>query len=185
MRGKKFSAVTTCCPKKCYENILIGQQNQLFDNFYALGIKSNQDLFLSSCILSKDIKTRKMQCESKPVETWEYSINVPPLNTRCLVCREFLLKLLQITPRRIRTVQAKVKRGSLDFKEKRGTHDNRPTKIPDSLWTLVQDHWASIPHSPSHYAVKKSKRLYFYNSELTVSKLFSMFKEYYLSLIHI
>ena len=70
----------------------------------------------------------------------------------------------------MRTIQAKVERGSLDFKENRGTRDNKPTKIPDSVCTLVQEHLASIPHSPSHYAAKKSKILYFENSELAVSK---------------
>lgn len=179
VKGKKFSSVTNCCPKKCCDQVLVAQQNNLFDNFYGLGDRCNQHLYLSGCMNKKDIKTRILNA-TNPIETlWEYNINLPEINVRHAVCREFLCKLFQISARKVRTVQSTLKKGSLDFKEKRGTHGNRPNKIDGSVWNHVEEHWASIPNTPSHYSANKSKQLYFDNSSLTVTELFRLFKVYF------
>lgn len=44
---------------------------------------------------------------------------------------------------------------------------------------LIREHCLSIPHSQSHYSLGKSSRLYFENSELTLTKLYLLFVEYY------
>ncbi|KAG8274760.1 hypothetical protein J6590_100767 [Homalodisca vitripennis] len=63
---------------------------------------------------------------------------------------------ITLSTRRSTLTSDTLKKGSLDFKEKRGTHNNRPTKIDDSVWNLVEEHWASLPNTPSHYAAKKA-----------------------------
>lgn len=175
VNGKKFTRPNSCCPKTCLTKILAVHQEHLYNNFYALGNKASQDLYLSGCMYNKDIKTRQVAEISKPRE-WEYSINVPELNTKQLVCRQFLLSLFQVTARRFRTIQNKLKQGSLDFSEKRGKQANRPHKIDDTVWSYVKEHWSTLPSTPSHYSAKKSTPLYFDNSELTIKKLFDMFK---------
>lgn len=180
VKGKKFVQVKKCCNKNCFQNVLVKHQNQMFQNFYHLGSKQAQDLYLSGCMMKKEIKLRKAQVDTNHVESlWEYNLKIPEINERVLVCRKLVMNLFQITQRRLRTIQDKLKQGSIDFKEKRGTHDNRPNKINDSVWKLIEDHWSSLPNTPSHYCSKKSKRLYFDNTDLTITSLFEMFQKFY------
>lgn len=130
----------------------------LFDNFYALGSKANQDLYLSGSMYDKDIKSRRTNVTAKPiVNLWEYNLLVPEISNRILVCRQFLLSIFQVTAPRFHTIQNKLKTGSIDFTEKRVTHNNRPHKIEDDVWSLIKEHWSSMPNTPSHYSAKKVK----------------------------
>lgn len=180
VQGKKFVPVKKCCNTNCFQNVLVKHQNQLFKNFYQLGNKQTQDLYISSCMMNKEVKLRKAQVDTKHVESlWEYNLKIPEIDKRVLVCRKLVMNLFQITQRRIRTIQGKLKQGSIDFKEKRGTHNNRPNKIDDTVWKLIEDHWASLPNTPSHYCSKKSNRLYFDNTDLTITSLFELFQTFY------
>lgn len=62
--------------------------------------------------------------------------------------------------------------------EKRGKHNNRPNKISQNVYDLIQEHWATFPSKSSHYGPVSNKK-YFENSDLNVEKLYRSFKEFY------
>lgn len=57
------------------------------------------------------------------------------------------------------------------FEERRGEHTKRPHKVNNNDWELALEHLMSIPHKTSHYAAKKSHRLYFENPNRTIKDL--------------
>lgn len=62
--------------------------------------------------------------------------------------------------------------------ETRGTQSN-PRRIPEEIWKMVKDHWASIPHKKSHYCYNKTQKKYFEYSDLNVKILHNLFQDYY------
>lgn len=73
----------------------------------------------------------------------------------------------------------KYARDTTIVKNLRGQHSNRPNKINDDVWELVEKHWSLIPHCESQYSASKSSKKYFVNSELNVKKLFRLFQSYF------
>lgn len=57
--------------------------------------------------------------------------------------------LLQVLETRVRIVQGKVSHGGT-FEERRGKHDNSPTKLGQHVWELALEHLKTIPHRPGH-----------------------------------
>ena len=52
-------------------------------------------------------------------------------------------------------------------------------RMTDEIKKVIQEHCSSIPHSESHYKRADSSVTYFDNSDLTLTKLYSLFEEYY------
>lgn len=51
--------------------------------------------------------------------------------------------------------------------------------MSEDMWALMQEHLESIPASESHYAYQKTKKKYFLNPNLSVKKLYRLFKAFY------
>lgn len=109
--------------------------------------------------------------------SWCYSIeNADRINTR--VCKVLVMRLFQVTKRRINFVQSRLNESTIDMSDMRGKTGN-PKKINGNTYDLALEHLALLPHSPSHYT--ESTRLYFDDSTLTVKAIFESFQEFYLS----
>ncbi|XP_043464094.1 uncharacterized protein LOC122507356 [Leptopilina heterotoma] len=174
--GKVFSPTSVCCSKKCAAKIEINDQNQLFDYFHNFEEKERQDIFLMSCLekfvkLTESVGNDKIRRENQ----WKYFLTVQSL--KIPVCRKLLLSILQISEKRLRTVQ-RFKLTGEEIKDGRGKHDNRPNKISEDVYAMIQEHWATFPSENSHYG-RANNRKYFENPDLNVQKLYISFKEYY------
>lgn len=69
--------------------------------------------------------------------------------------------------------------GHIVCTEKRGKYQNRPNRLDQAVWSMIEEHWKLIPHKTSHYAQKKTNKKYFKDPTLTLKKVFSSFQEYY------
>ena len=153
------------------------EQNELFQSFWDIGDKILQDAVLLGYIKRKEKKTSYVNPQTKSRENyWHYSVKSRGVEKE--VCRKFLLSVLQISEMRLRTVQNSLKVGAV-LDEKRGSHSNRPNKIDGTIWNHVVKHWSLLPYKEAHYSRAKSERKYFENPELTVTKLYAAFKQYY------
>lgn len=177
--GKSFKSVEKCCLKNCMHVISNYQQKRLFESFWKNGDKNVQDNLIASYLKPCEPK-RRVQNNKKYKErqySWKYEIQI---DTLCHpVCRNFFLSLFQISAKRVRVIQQKIGNGVLIMKDNRGTHENRPHKIQENVWEHFEQHLRSLPHSNSHYSLKKTKKLYFDNPNLNVKILYNLFKEYY------
>jgi hypothetical protein len=131
IEGKKFKQLAACCKKKCTDAFSLEDQERLFKGFWDIGDKAQQDTLLLGFLHPKELKTKKTDVKTKNREHgWTYSLQGMK-GDECNVCRSFVLKLLQISEKRLRHVQNEVMLGNLVMQERRGLHNNRPHKIPN------------------------------------------------------
>lgn len=175
--GKIFSKVVECCNDKCWNSFTEEHQEEMFSTFYNQG-KELQDSFLSKCMEKTLPKTKTVEPKKPRNHTWAYSLNIGGLQVS--VCKGFLLKLFQVTIKRIRVIQEKTLNNE-SFTERRGLHTNRPHKLKPSVLDLMKIHLESIPHSQSHYSGNKTSLKYFDNPELNIKSLYIMFQDFYKS----
>lgn len=72
---------------------------------------------------------------------WDYFLTYE--GEKIKICCAYLLKIYQISEKRLRIIQQKVLSNDT-FEEKRGPHNNRPHKIGVNVWKIVKDHLNSI-----------------------------------------
>jgi len=90
-----------------------------------------------------------------------------------IVCRDTFVKSLKISTRRVHT--AIVKKLSGDLRDKCGKHNNR-RKVPDERLQKVIQHINAFPRYKSHYT-RATNSKEFLNPELSVAKMYSLYKE--------
>lgn len=92
-------------------------------------------------------------------------------------CKVCFLSTLQISSCRLNSVLQKQRiSGGLPQMDKRGIKPN-PRKTPDEDMIFVRQHIDSIPKYVSHYTRNVQKTRKYIDSDLTVAKLYSMYKE--------
>lgn len=176
--GKEFTRVTTCCLKKCCEKVTQEQQIDMFTKFWDSSNKEVQDTFLSTCMKTQSLKTVATQPKKERLRSWCYSLRVDN-GHELVVCQKLLMKLFNVSVKRIRIVQDKIINHNGSFSDQRGTHCNRPYKFESSVWDLLIEHINSIPHKKSHYCQEKSNLNYFDDPCLNVKTLHDMFSQFY------
>lgn len=129
------------------------------------------------CVEKLEIKLATANPKSKNRNySWNYYIRKEN-EMKASVCKGFVLKLYQITDKRMRTVLKFCKQGDLVATENRGKHANRPHRISVDVWNMIEKHWDSFPSKKSHYSAKKTEKKYFDNPDLNVKILYELFKE--------
>jgi hypothetical protein len=98
-------------------------------------------------------------------------------NIKVPICRAFIVSLYDISVKRIRNIQKKIILGHLTMIDKRGKHATRPHRLDDDVIRYFHEHIEAIPSKESHYS--PSKRRYFENPDLNITKLYELFQEYY------
>lgn len=93
------------------------------------------------------------------------------------VCQKTLCDIYKITPRRVQILVDKIKFNK-PMNDGRGTHENRPNKIPDENKDLVMSHVASFPLQENHYSRNESKKQCL-SPDLGIEKMWNLFKEKY------
>lgn len=114
----------------------------------------------------------------KIINLWEYSYDSPTNGIRTAVCQKFLCSLLKIKKGRFAPIQKKIKNNE-SLENNTGKHSNHSMRLSEDLKKIIDEHCSSIPHSQSHYSLERSQLFYFENSNLILTKLYSLFLEYY------
>jgi len=94
------------------------------------------------------------------------------------MCRTCFSKLYRLTEKRIKVIQKKIVEG-IGFQEQQGKHLKQKRIVDDELRALMYAHLVSIPHRKSHYASEHTQRLFFENPDLTIKKLYMLFRVFY------
>lgn len=168
---KRFKeAPSQCCSNKCGQKVSELLQREKFNHFYALSCKETQDACLAASVIRRDPKKKCNLIKSRV--TWCYSLMLS--GRRKKVCRTFILKLYQVSEKRLRVIQNKILVGD-DFREQRGTHHNHAHKLNPRVKTLMKEHFQSIPSHESHYSGNKTTLKYFDNPDITIKALYEQF----------
>lgn len=175
---KKYQSAKKCCLKNCFSQFDDSDQNVMFEGFWKLEDKNKQDTVLLGLLELNDVSKNVKNPKSGKNRSFSITYNVRLHAKKVPVCKQFLMSVFQITESRMKTVINAAKQGLHTVEDKRGKH-NRPKKIDETVWNLVKSHWDLFPSTQSHYSLKKSKRKYYDNTTLNVTKLYTLFKEYY------
>lgn len=141
-----------------------------------MSLKEVQDVYLAGCMEHSHPKSEVKHPKKGREHIWSYSVKSGGEENQ--VCLNFLLRLLQIKMKRVRVIQQKILSGDT-FEEKRGKHINRPNKLDESIWKMLQEHLQTLPHKKSHYCVGKTNKLYFDDPGLNIRILYNMFADYF------
>lgn len=95
------------------------------------------------------------------------------------VCRDAFLSLHGISRARLRRIQDSLSATRSAPLDKRGSHQNRPTKIPIEVEHLIQEHIKYFPVRQSHYSLRKNPHKYYLPETLTVKRMYRLFLEIY------
>jgi hypothetical protein len=175
--NKQFLFIENCCQKQCQKHFGYEKQKRFFENFWSTGEYEKQQLNLKNFIEFSSPK-RPLQNTTNPrTSTWSYNLEYSGKKTK--VCREFLLKVLQIGEKRLRIVQSKVKNNdSMRDNRGKGEGSGKP-KISNEIWKIFSNFLAEIPSNESHYRSAKTKLKYFDKPLLNLTKLYKFFQTYY------
>lgn len=173
--AKQFNAVQCCCPKNCFEKVNVPAQESFFNSFWkSAGNYKSQNIMLAGLIKRKIHNSH--ESAQNNITLWEYSFH--SVTHHIVVCQKFLLTLLSVGKGRFTGIQKKLLNNE-SLQDNRGLHSKRTVRLTEELKQLIQEHCLQIPHSPSHYNSKNTQLFYFDHSDLTLTKLYQLFIEYY------
>ena len=136
------------------------QLRSLFDGFWEIGDYEKQNHHLAGLMISMDLKTRKTHPLRRNRDaTWRYVVKLRAANT--VVCRKFLINVLNNGKKRIRVLQLKLLDNAV-IRDRRGRHVHRAHKIDPQVWVLLNMLSELLPHAESHYCLRTIRK-YFRN----------------------
>ena len=177
-RGKQIKgrSIKPCCPLtcplKCSTKFDERDRKEIFEDYWALGDKREQQHFIVRHVEERTV-TRKRVGSEKRNTTCHYFLNKKESNSREQVCRTFFLNTMDIGRDFVYNTIRKVSgtgtlKGSLQ-----GKHGCQP-KINESLIKEVENHIKSFKVIDSHYCRKDSKRQYL-DPSLSVKAMYRLY----------
>lgn len=160
------------CRYKCNTNIPEDKRKSIFDGFWELGNWDLQTSFLFSSVKLENPLRRK------PNASYTKKVTCTYLLEGHRVCKEFFLKTLDVTNKRITNVIGKKAESpvSVAHKDKRG-HKAPANKISDEDIEVIKSHIKSLPKYSSHYSRTRSPNVKYLSTDLTLKTLYTMYVE--------
>lgn len=159
---------------QCFQKLNNEQKQIVFENFYKLQTKNEQDIYLQGLIHQKNVAKRTIQeNERRKLRevSFDHFIRVGELRVK--VCCAAFLSLHAISKKRIKRIKSLIKINATPT-DKRGKNIKRV--IPEDQNILIRQHIESYPVKESHYSGKEYKYL---DSRLNVKIMFEMFETKY------
>lgn len=149
------------------------KRQEIFHDYWGLGDHNLQSSFINSAItINNPVRKTEQSVRKKSVScTYELAGH--------RVCKEFFLKTLDETSKRIQNIiNNKNTSGSgISPKDKRG-HKAPGNKIPEMSVQLVKEHIQSFPRYTSHYSREQAPNRKYLNPGLNLRKLYVLYKEF-------
>lgn len=171
-----------CKRFKCFEQVNEGERLELISKFNAFGDRNKQNSFLAGFITVNPIKQRRLRKpeEEATLHNYSYEYKVRVLRAENIeevkICSKAFISFFGITSRRVQTIKEALTTTGAPPIDKRGTHKNRPNKIPEETKTLMMEFFNSLKGRKAHYSLKDNNRVYL-PEHLNVKKLLQMFME--------
>lgn len=157
--------------KKCTEKVDYKTRKKLFQQFWGMGTFEGRCVLLNTCV--KEINKKRTYTKkekSRRTKTRIYFIE------DIQVCKETLLKTLQINQNRIRIALDQLK-SDTTIKDKRGTKSGGKNAIDEKRITEIIRHISSFPTYVSHYCRQQTESR-FLSPELNLRKMYSLYEEF-------
>ncbi|VEN57276.1 unnamed protein product [Callosobruchus maculatus] len=184
-----------CIRLRCFEKIPEDSRQNLLITFNSLRSKNEQDNFLSG-LISFHAPWRRRSRKPKNEEQSEDEISDDPeakqfannavfsykvriSDSEIPVCFKAFLAIFGIARGRVRRIQDFLLHHGRSPRDRRGTHQNRPNKMPREVEDLIVQHIQSFKARQSHYSRRKNPDRVYLPETLSIKKMFKMFLEKY------
>lgn len=176
--AKSFSYVECKCKFGCTTHISVEQQKVLFEEYWSIGSRENQRIFLANLLTESAVKRRTV-CEPKRLRSVSVAYHVQESNTRQLirVCRQFFCATFGISDKIPKNIVKKKSPISGRYSAIHKNKDREPwNKTSEKRLRRVNNFLNAIPKVPSHYCRKDTKKLYF-EPCMNIRKLYELYNE--------
>lgn len=160
------------CKKKCTEKILDVEKEEIFQKFYEISSKNEQDMFLQGLILCKEIKRRRPRTEGAKKRGNSFSYYILLGSGRKEVCHNAFLGLYGISSERVKRIRRLLQAGCTPV-DKRGKQKSRNAMKPSAIIS-VSEHISMFPTKQTHYGTREFNYL---DAGLNVKIMYSLFME--------
>lgn len=173
-----------CTRYQCFKNTTDKHRSDIINYFNSLKSWDEQSSYLTGLISLVPVLRRKNRQKEGEANfracSFFYKIRVKQeLGIKELpICLKAFCAFHGITRRRVATIQNSLKLSGKSPVDGRGKHQNRKHKLSAETVNNIITHIKSFKGRNSHYSIGKSKRLYL-PQELTISKMYSMYKKLY------
>ena len=162
------------CRMEWFKPIEETEWSQILSEFLNMSDKNSQDIHLQGLIVANDIKQRKARksdCEIGPFKK-EHSFQYFVIfgGRRVSICKSAFLSLHAVSQKRVFRMCQLLVQGKIPS-DMRGTNPC-PSKIPENIINLIDEHIRAFPLKETHYAGKVMQYL---DARLDVKTMHEMF----------
>lgn len=168
--SKTFQNIACNCKKKCAAKIKEDQRKQIFESFWKLADYSRQNVFIRGLVTAQKVARKRIRngAGAEKQTSFKYSFRVE--NHSMFVCKKYFVDTLQISVGRLYRCISQDELCSVI--DSRGMNPRK--KLDDSK---IIEHINSFPAYQSHYTRKDNPGKKYLNEELTISKMYELYKE--------
>lgn len=159
------------CRYKCNDKIDEETRQKFFDDYWGLGSWELQSSFLNSAIIIGEPSRKKNGTVHGKSCSCQYHLG----NVR--VCKEFFLKTLDVSNKRVTNVATKKKNSDTGISPR----DKRGRKVPTNKTVqektdLVKEHIAMFPRYSSHYSRQQAPNRKYLDTNLNLKRMYECYK---------
>lgn len=182
LQSHEIGAECSCKRFHCSAKIPVEAKQKILRHFNNLASVNEQNLYLCGLMSLVPVQRRRPRKDENEasfrdcVVTYKVRYSNDDGTVEEDVCRQEFIALHGITKSKIEYLVKSLKDMGVAPKDKRGSHKNRPNKIPVSTTQKIMDHIASFKGRASHYSTKDTAKTYL-PEELNLKKMFTMFKD--------
>lgn len=168
---KKVKMYNHECRYNCNVNVSEAKRQVIFDQYWGLGNWELQSSYLNSAIVLEQPRKKIANAVRRKSFSCQYYLG------KARVCKEFFLKTLDISNKRITNIASK-KKGSdtcISPRDKRG-HKVPANKVVKEKVDLVKEHISLFPRYSSHYSRQQAPNRKYLNVDLNQRKMYDLYK---------
>ena len=175
----KRREIGTPCKDGCFEKMGMNNIKAIHESFWGLGDFNLQNAFIQKFCVKGVVKRRRVKvCGDNPPKrscTRAYSFLCGDNTIR--VCATAFRSVLGISTKRVHTAVQSVTPTGTPRADRRGKHVPKHA-MPVSRKNLVAQHVKSFPTVSSHYTRAKSPLMRYLETDMTLKKMFFLYKEW-------
>lgn len=159
---------------KCFEKISEDRRNDIFQKFYALKTKDEQDIHLQGCLEIRNVQRRvkpKTENEKRNVPRSCSFVHFVSINGKRLkVCQNAFISLHDTGVKRLKRIKNLLKKNETP-RDRRGTNP-KTHAIKEETNILIRQHIQAFPVKVAHYSAQTYEYL---NPRLTLKIMYKMY----------
>lgn len=171
--AKKLKNYNHSCRYNCNTNVPAEIRQAIFNDYWQLGTWDLQTSFLNGAIELEPIKRQKTAAISTKSVSCVYKLR------GFRVCKEFFMKTLDVSNKRLQNVvnKKKITKSGIPLRDKRGRKEP-PNKISQDRIEFIKEHINKFPRYSSHYSRVKAPNRRYFDSSLNLKKMYQLYQQF-------